>query len=493
MKHLIAGASVPDRGDADILTALNEVAESYSVDPAAIAGMIHTESVWDPRCVTGSYIGLTQVGPELPRLLRLSKEQFLALGSAEQIRAYGKWLAHYRFTEQLARHGMNVESQPLARQAAVLQAMQFSPNGSRWKIEFARGNYAVPATSSRQAQFLGDTSIHDMEAYYSAFFRQHPPSYAMADAPVETTELAESPELDIARAEADAGVQPAASAAAARTPSIVTVARAEFDRFHGIDEGDQPLRRRIADYYEAGGGSRNLDPTRDENAWSAAFISFCVKQSGATSEQFAFSLRHSVFVHAAIANADAGRGVFRGHRVTAYAPKLGDLIHHNRSGSALSFDFARAHADYPSHSAVVVGFEPRDGVRNAVTIGGNEFLSGGTSTVGKKFFALDSNGLLNQRAIGPKLICVVENRLAAGAVAPAVSSMSFVVNVRTDLKLRGGPGTEFPVIRSLLTGTTLNVLEFQDVPSGRWALVDLEGDGIKDGFVFAKFIERIVS
>ena len=83
--------------------------------------------------------------------------------------------------------------------------------------------------------------------------------------------------------------------------SIVAVAKAEFDRFHGIDEGDEPLRSRIADYYEAGGGSRNLDPTLNENAWSAAFVSFCVKQSGATPDQFKFNLSHSVFVRAAIA------------------------------------------------------------------------------------------------------------------------------------------------------------------------------------------------
>jgi Uncharacterized protein conserved in bacteria (DUF2272)/Bacterial SH3 domain len=286
---------------------------------------------------------------------------------------------------------------------------------------------------------------------------------------------------------------PPATAPVAAGRSIVAIAQAEFDRFHGINEGDQPLRGRIADYYEAAGGSRDLDPTLDENAWSAAFVSFCVKQSGATPDQFAFSLLHSVYVHAAIANADADRGVFRGHPVTEYAPKLGDLIHHNRSGGTLSFDFARAHTGYPSHSAIVVDFEVRNGVRNAVTIGGNEFLAGGTGTVGKKFFPLDANGFLDQSAIGPRLICVVENQLAAGAAVAAMPLGPYLVNVRGDLKLRGGPGTDFPVVKSLVNGTKLDVLEFDDVSSGRWALVDLEGDGVKDGFVFAKFIEPAAS
>lgn len=275
--------------------------------------------------------------------------------------------------------------------------------------------------------------------------------------------------------------------ATAAEPLIVTVAKAEFARYHGVDEGREPLRSRIADYYEAGGGSRHLDPTRNENAWSAAFVSFCVKQSGATTQQFKFNLSHSVFVHAAIANADANLGVFRAHRITDYAPKLGDIVHHNRDGGTLTYDFARRNTGYPSHSAIVVGFETRNGVRHAMTHGGNEFLSGATGTVGKKLFPLDANGFLVQTDHGPKLICVIENLLAAGK--QAMSPGPFVVRVRTDLKLRGGPGPAFPILNDLLDGTRLKVLEFEDNATGRWALVDLEGDGVKDGFVFAKFIE----
>ncbi|MGO7388691.1 SH3 domain-containing protein, partial [Rhizobium ruizarguesonis] len=168
-------------------------------------------------------------------------------------------------------------------------------------------------------------------------------------------------------------------------------------------------------------------------------------------------------------------------------PRRGDLIHHNRDGATLSFGFAKRNTGYPSHSAIVVGFETRNGVRHVVTIGGNEAIPHGTGTVGKKFFALDANGFLDQSAIRPKLICVVENLLAAGAQAMAPGA--FVVRVRTDLKLRGGPGPEFPIIKELLDGTPLNVLEFDENATGRWALVDLEGDRVKDGFVFAKFIE----
>jgi len=276
---------------------------------------------------------------------------------------------------------------------------------------------------------------------------------------------------------------------ASSAPSVVGIAQAEFDAFNGVDEGDPPLRGRIADYYEAGGGSRSLDPTLNENAWSAAFVSFCIRQSGATASQFRFSLSHSVFVRAAIANADANSGVFRAHRVTEYAPKLGDLIHHNRNGGTLGYDFARANSGYPSHSCIVVDFETRGGVRHAVTIGGNELLRGGTGTVGKKSFPLDANGLINQAGVGAKLICVVENLLQIGKTPRLPTPLPYVVRVRTDLKLRGGPSPAFPIVTSLSDGTPLNVLGFEDNATGRWALVDLEGDGMKDGYVFATFIE----
>jgi hypothetical protein len=82
---------------------------------------------------------------------------------------------------------------------------------------------------------------------------------------------------------------------------------------------------------------------------------------------------------------------------------------------------------------------------------------------------------------------------AAGVSMPAMPLGPYVVNVRTDLKLRGGPGAEFPILKSLANGTGVNVLEFDDGSGGRWALVDLEGDGTKDGYVFAKFIDPVAS
>jgi hypothetical protein len=72
---------------------------------------------------------------------------------------------------------------------------------------------------------------------------------------------------------------------------------------------------------------------------------------------------------------------------------------------------------------------------------------------------------------------------AATPLAPG----RYVVIARDGLKLRGGPGTNFEPVRTLATGTELNVVEVasQD-PS--WVRVDLEGDGLLDGYVFASFL-----
>jgi hypothetical protein len=54
--------------------------------------------------------------------------------------------------------------------------------------------------------------------------------------------------------------------------------------------------------------------------------------------------------------------------------------------------------------------------------------------------------------------------------------------MRNDLKIAAALALNSPS-SLLVNGTVLNVLEFYNVSSGRWALVDLKGDGRKDGYV----------
>lgn len=61
------------------------------------------------------------------------------------------------------------------------------------------------------------------------------------------------------------------------------------------------------------------------------------------------------------------------------------------------------------------------------------------------------------------------------------------VTARDGLRLRGGPGTEFPYSATLAFGTALSIVAF-DAADARWALVDLEDDGRVDGYVFAPLV-----
>lgn len=64
----------------------------------------------------------------------------------------------------------------------------------------------------------------------------------------------------------------------------------------------------------------------------------------------------------------------------------------------------------------------------------------------------------------------------------------YQVIARGGLLLRGGPGTSFtPPLKMLAPGDELNVVALSTVDRA-WAQVDIEGDGLLDGFVFASFL-----
>lgn len=82
---------------------------------------------------------------------------------------------------------------------------------------------------------------------------------------------------------------------------------------------------------------------------------------------------------------------------------------------------------------------------------------------------------------------------ADGDAAPGVGVLSesagrniYVTNARDGLNLRSGPGTEFPVLRSLAFGTQVHLVKRE----GRWGLIDEQGDGATDGFVHLAFLNE---
>jgi len=77
-----------------------------------------------------------------------------------------------------------------------------------------------------------------------------------------------------------------------------------------------------------------------------------------------------------------------------------------------------------------------------------------------------------------------------GLVGEGVRLGRYAVIARDGLKLRGGPGTNFESERTLAAGTELNVAAVSNVDPA-WVRVDLEGDGLLDGYVFAAFLAAV--
>ena len=74
---------------------------------------------------------------------------------------------------------------------------------------------------------------------------------------------------------------------------LAGIAQDLHDRFHLIDEHDPPLANQIKKFWT----SLGLTFPGVDTAWSAVFVSSCVKQAGATKTEFNFNPAHSQFVH----------------------------------------------------------------------------------------------------------------------------------------------------------------------------------------------------
>ena len=240
---------------------------------------------------------------------------------------------------------------------------------------------------------------------------------------------------------------------------LIQIAQDEFEKFHELDENEEPLRSRIDDYCRA------IDVAPPHNisdfAWSATFVSFCIKEAGATAAEFKFSVAHAVFVQQAIANADHGTGVFRARRIEEHAPQLGDIIQNNRGGGTVDYDEARQRHDYNSHSAIVVDFTTNShGAKFAVTIGGNE-----SDSIRRKLVPLTDDGFVQQRDSNP-YICVIEDLKQGAADAPHalapsdhVSAAPVQIIVRKappGIQRVHGPVVEAMQLALIATGSTIS-------------------------------------
>ena len=184
------------------------------------------------------------------------------------------------------------------------------------------------------------------------------------------------------------------------TTKLAAVALAQHATFQFTNEADPFLCKQIKKWTEdIGFGFTSCTKV----PWSAVFISWCVKQAGATKTEFKFAMAHSVFVNQAIKNAAAGTGVFQGFNFSEKQPAIGDIIQNNRRGNNFNFAKAKASSQYESHSVIVVetGVDAQGGF--AFCVGGNE-----QDSVRRSVVRLDTNGFIKQRT-GNSFISIVKN------------------------------------------------------------------------------------
>lgn len=195
------------------------------------------------------------------------------------------------------------------------------------------------------------------------------------------------------------GLVPEAPPMSVFVRDLVDVAEQQWDTYHKQKETAPALSKQIRKYWVEIG----LDFPGVRTAWSAVFVSWCLKTAGATKEEFNFSSGHWVYNRWAIRNQRRGEGLFRGRQISEYQPKIGDLLSANRGGGNVTYDRAGdTQKSYESHSNIVVNrAEDRQG-EYIELIGGNE-----SDSVGKSKVYLKS-GLVPQRSPNP-YICIIEN------------------------------------------------------------------------------------
>ena len=120
------------------------------------------------------------------------------------------------------------------------------------------------------------------------------------------------------------------------------------------NEASAPFYRYVGEMWSSIGESFD---GRDRGVpWSAAFISYVVRNAGSAYAKFKFAAAHSVFAHDAIQARvqSLTEKPFWGYRRTEQKPELGDIIVRNRAGNSFSYDYAENHSQYISHSDIVV-------------------------------------------------------------------------------------------------------------------------------------------
>jgi peptidoglycan hydrolase-like protein with peptidoglycan-binding domain len=149
---------------------------------------------------------------------------------------------------------------------------------------------------------------------------------------------------------------------------IVNIARQELQRWGdgARNENEPALRPTLENYWRTGVGYVPTDASWwSAVPWSAAFISYVMRQAGAGSE-FKYSASHSTYIVDAKNNRLVNNGkLFKAYRTNEMAPRLGDLVCKNWPGGSVNYD--NIQEGMHTHCDIVVDVQPG----KLITVGGN--------------------------------------------------------------------------------------------------------------------------
>jgi hypothetical protein len=141
------------------------------------------------------------------------------------------------------------------------------------------------------------------------------------------------------------------------------LAKLEYDSWGkgSIKEGNSDTIQRLRDYWKKGVKINNSDSWYINTAWSAAFTSFVMRESGF--DDFKFNASHSVYIRDSIKNKKQNLSGFKGYKPNETKVEVGDLVCYPRQ-AGVTYDTQSA---YASHCDIIVEIENN----KAIGVGGN--------------------------------------------------------------------------------------------------------------------------
>jgi len=158
-----------------------------------------------------------------------------------------------------------------------------------------------------------------------------------------------------------------------------------------VKEGSSKTLEELDAYWKSVGMS--YQSMRGE-AWSAAFISWLMKESG-SKDAFPYSASHSVYIREAIANRKARKGSWKGYKPEEVKIEKGDLVCYARQ-DGVTYDTT---SRYASHCDIVSAIDRKK--KQIKAIGGNV-----SDSVNESTYRINNKGFLEKG----KIFVVIKNK-----------------------------------------------------------------------------------